>query len=298
MRTVNKLKVGIIGTGNIGSDLLIKVMRSPLLTCGIFTGRDKDSAGIARAKKLGVPTSHESIKAIIDDPKCCDIVCDATSAAVHVEHAAILKKLGHFTIDLTPSRVGTPCIPILNLRESLTSDNVNLITCGGQSVIPIAKAIMEVHPETEYIELVGSISSKSAGSGTRANVNEYLRTTKHALEKFSGVPRGKAILILNPVEPPMLMHNTVYAQIPHPNIPALRKKVLSVVKRIQAYVPGYRLSIGPVAQENRVTVVTEVVGANDFLPPYAGNLDIITCAAVKVAEAYAEKHIAGRRKKR
>ncbi|MDO8584860.1 MAG: acetaldehyde dehydrogenase (acetylating) [bacterium] len=298
MPNVNKLKVGIIGTGNIGSDLLMKVMRSPFLTCGMFTGRDKDSAGIARAKKLGVPTSHESIKAIIDDPACCDIVCDATSAAVHAEHAAILKKLGKFTIDLTPSRIGVPCIPILNLDEALEADNVSLITCGGQSVIPIARAIMEVHPETEYIELVGSIASKSAGPGTRANIEEYIRTTRSALEKFSGVPRGKVILILNPVEPPIHMHNTVYAQIPHPDIPALRKKIMAVVKRIQAYVPGYRLSVGPIARQDRVTVVTEVVGAEDFLPAYAGNLDIITCAAVKVAEAYAEKHVAGRRKKR
>lgn len=294
MPRVKKLRVGIIGTGNIGSDLLMKVMRSPLLTCGIFTGRDKDSAGIARAKKMGIPTSHESIKAIIDDPRCCDVVCDATSAAVHIEHAAILKKLGHFTIDLTPSRIGVPCIPILNLREALKAENVSLITCGGQGAIPIAKAIMEVHPETKYIELVGSIASKSAGPGTRANINEYIRATRDALETFSGVPRGKAILILNPVEPPMHMHNTVYAQIPHPDIPALRKKIMTVVKRIQAYVPGYRLSVGPIAQEDHVTVTTEVVGANDFLPPYAGNLDIITCAAVKVAEAYAEqKH--GRR---
>lgn len=289
MPSVNKLKVGIIGTGNIGSDLLMKVMRSPLLTCGMFTGRDKDSAGIARAKKLGIPTSHESIKAIIDNPASCDVVCDATSAAVHVEHAAILKKLGKFTIDLTPSRIGVPCIPILNLREALNADNVSLITCGGQSVIPIARAIMEVHPNTSYIELVGSISSKSAGPGTRANINEYLRTTRAALETFSGVPRGKTILILNPVEPPMHMHNAVYAQIPHPDIPALRKKIMAVVKRIQAYVPGYRLSVGPIAQEDRVTVTIEVVGVNDFLPPYAGNLDIITCAAVKVAEAYAEQ---------
>lgn len=298
MRGVNKLKVGIIGTGNIGSDLLMKVMRSPLLTCGIFTGRDKDSAGIARAKKMGIPTSHESIKAIIDDPGCCDVVCDATSAAVHVEHAAILKKLGHFTIDLTPSRIGVPCIPILNLREALMAENVSLITCGGQSVIPIARAIMEVHPDTSYIELVGSIASKSAGPGTRANIEEYIRTTRAALEKFSGVPRGKAILILNPVEPPMLMHNTLYAQIPHPNITAIRKKVRAAVERIREYVPGYRLAIEPIVRQDHVVLMVEVVGAGDFLPAYAGNLDIITCAAVKVAEAYAEKHLTARRKKR
>ncbi len=288
MPNVNKLRVGIIGTGNIGSDLLMKVMRSPLLTCGMFTGRDKDSAGIARAKKLGVPTSYESIKAIIDNPTCCDIVCDATSAAVHAEHAAILKKLGKFTIDLTPSRIGALCIPVLNLKEALKTDNVNLVTCGGQSLIPIARAVMKTHPETQYIEMVGSVASKSAGPGTRANIEEYIQTTTAALKKFSGVPEAKAILILNPVEPPMLMHNTLYALIPHPNMEQLRANIVAVVKRIQTYVPGYRLALGPVVQNNNVVIMIEVVGAGDFLPTYAGNLDIMTCAAVKVAEGCAE----------
>ncbi|MBI2075253.1 MAG: acetaldehyde dehydrogenase (acetylating) [Candidatus Harrisonbacteria bacterium] len=288
MPNVNKLRVGIIGTGNIGSDLLMKVMRSPLLTCGIFTGRDKDSAGIARAKKLGVPTSYDSIKAIIDDPTSCDIVCDATSAAVHVEHAAILKKLGKFTIDLTPSCIGVPCIPVINLKECLGTDNVNLVTCGGQGLIPIARAVMEVHPETEYIEMVGAISSKSAGPGTRANIEEYIQTTTAALKKFSGVPEAKAILILNPAEPPILMHNTLYAIIPHPDIAALRAKIKTVAKRIQAYVPGYRLAVEPTMHKDKMVLMIEVVGVGDFLPTYAGNLDIMTCAAVNVAEGYAK----------
>lgn len=288
---MKKVKVGIIGTGNIGSDLLHKVLRSEVLECGIFTGRNKDSEGIRRAKELGVPTSFESLKPIIENPDCCEIVFDTTSAAYHLEHAVILKNLGKFTIDLTPSRIGMMCVPAINLAEALEAENVNLITCGGQTLIPIAKAIMEVHPETKYIEVVGSIASKSAGSGTRANMEEYIQTTTDALKKFSGVPQAKAILILNPVEPPILMHNTLYALIPEPNIEALTKKLNEVVAAIQQYVPGYRLAIGPVAEKGKITITIEVVGRGDFLPAYAGNLDIITCAAIRVAEEYAKKKV-------
>ncbi len=288
---MQKVKVGIIGTGNIGSDLLYKVSRSEVLECGIFTGRNKDSEGIARAKAMGVPTSFYSLDAIINNPDCCDIVFDTTSAAYHLEHAPILKKLGKFTIDLTPSRVGMMCVPAINLDEALEADNVNLITCGGQTLIPIAKAVMDVHPETKYIEVVGSIASKSAGSGTRANIEEYIGTTSDALKKFSGVPEAKAILILNPAEPPILMHNTLYALIPEPNIEALTKKINEVVAAIQQYVPGYRLAMSPVVEKGKVTITIEVVGRGDFLPAYAGNLDIITCAAIRVAEEYARKKV-------
>lgn len=286
---MQKVKVGIIGTGNIGSDLLYKVCRSEVLECGIFTGRNKDSEGIRRAKDLGVPTSFASLQAIIDNPDCCEIVFDTTSAAYHAEHAPILKNLGKFTIDLTPSRIGLMCVPAINLAQALAAPNVNLVTCGGQTLIPIAKAVMEVHPETKYIEVVGSIASKSAGSGTRANIEEYIQTTTNALKEFSGVPEAKAILILNPAEPPILMHNTLYALIPEPNIEALTKKINEVVAAIQQYVPGYRLAIGPIAEKGKVTITIEVVGRGDFLPAYAGNLDIITCAAVRFAEEYARK---------
>jgi acetaldehyde dehydrogenase len=283
-----KLRVGIIGTGNIGSDLLFKVLRSPLLTCGLFTGRNKDSEGIARARALGIPTSFDSIKAIVDHPERIDIAIDTTTAASHVEHAAILKKLHTFVIDLTPSRLGYLCVPAINLDTALTKENVNLVTCGGQTLIPIAKAIMDVHPDTAYIEMVGSIASKSAGPGTRANIEEYILTTTSALKEFSGVPRAKAILILNPAEPPILMHNTLYAEIPNPNIEALQERIAAVARDIQSYVPGYRVAIGPMIERGRVVVMVEVVGRGDFLPAYAGNLDIITCAAVRVAEAYAQ----------
>lgn len=288
---IQKVKVGIIGTGNIGSDLLYKISRSEVLECGIFTGRNKDSEGIARAKSLGVPTSFDSIKAIIDQPDICDIVFDTTTAAYHAEHAAILKKLGKFTIDLTPSRIGTMCVPAINLDKVLDADNVNLVTCGGQALIPLAKAVMEAHPETTYIEAVGSIASKSAGSGTRANVEEYIQTTTSALKLFSGVPQAKAILILNPAEPPILMHNTLYALIENPNPELLLEKINKAVSIIKEYVPGYRLAKEPIIEKGKVAIMVEVLGKGDFLPAFSGNLDIITCAAVRVAEEYARKKI-------
>lgn len=288
---MRKLKVAIIGTGNIGSDLLFKVLRSPVLACGLFTGRNKDSEGIKRAAAIGIPTSFDSIQAIVDNPDCCDIVFDTTTAIFHAEHAVILKKLHKFVIDLTPSRIGLMCVPVINLSEALKVDNVNLVTCGGQTLIPIAKAVMEVHPETSYIEVVGCISSKSAGPGTRANIEEYILTTSKAIKLFSGVPEAKAILILNPAEPPILMHNTLYAQIKEPNIELLNETIQAMASQIQQYVQGYRVALGPIAEKGVVTIMIEVVGRGDFLPTYAGNLDIITCAAVRVAEAYAHQKL-------
>lgn len=290
-KIMQKTNVGIIGTGNIGSDLLYKVCSSKILNCKIFTGRNKDSEGIRRAQALGIPTSFDSIQAIIDQPESCDVVFDATSAAYHNQHASILKDLGKFIIDLTPSRIGMMCVPAINLDEAIEGWNVNLITCGGQALIPIAKAVMDIHPETKYIEVVGSVASKSAGAGTRENIEEYIQTTTHALREFSGVPVAKAILILNPAEPPILMHNTLYALIEEPNSDALIRRVTEAVVSIQEYVPGYRLSMDLIIEKGRVTITIEVVGRGDFLPAYAGNLDIITCAAVRVAEAYAYKKI-------
>ncbi len=288
---MSKVHVAIIGTGNIGSDLLRKVERSPFLRCGLFTGRNQDSEGIRQAKRMDVTVSYESIEAIEKNPDCCEIVFDTTSAESHKRHAEILKRLGKFTIDLTPSRIGTLCVPSINSDVVLASDNINMVTCGGQSLIPVAKAIMETHPDTTYIEVVGSIASKSAGPGTRANVDEYITTTSRAIEVFSGVPRAKAVLILNPAEPPILMHNTLYADIPNPDLTALRKKIAETEKMIQAYVPGYRVAAGPIIEKGKVMVMIEVVGQGDYLPTYAGNLDIITCAAVRAAEEYAVKKL-------
>lgn len=289
--TDRKIKVAIIGTGNIGSDLLFKVRKSKLLVCAMFAGRNADSEGIKRARELGVPTSIESIDAIVKQPEDIDIVFDATSAQNHVLHAPILKQLRKFVIDLTPSRVGKMCVPVVNINEVLSADNVNLVTCGGQACIPLAKVIMETHPNTSYIEIAGSISSKSAGAGTRANIEEYMQTTTSALEEFSGVPKAKALLVFNPAEPPVLMHNTVYASIPEPDLALLTDKITAMVERIKEYIPGYKLTLGPIEHHGRVVIMTQVVGSGDFLPPYAGNLDIITCAAIKVAEEYALRKI-------
>lgn len=286
---MQKIKVGIIGTGNIGTDILMKLKRSDVLECGMFTGRNPDSEGIRIANKMGVKTSFESIQAIIDDPMCCDIVFDATSASVHRYHAPILKQLGKFTLDLTPARVGRMCVPVLNLETCLDEDNVNLITCGGQATVPIAYAINEVHADTKYIEIAASISSESAGPGTRNNIDEFTQTTRDALKEFTQVEKSKAIIILNSANPPVNMRNTVYALIDQPDMDAIRKSVNKMVSNIQRYVPGYRLLYEPVYESGRVTTAIEVVGLGDYLPKYSGNLDIITCAAIEIAEAYAKK---------
>lgn len=289
MSVKNKIKIAIIGTGNIGSDLLQKIQKSAVLECGLFTGRHLESEGIKRAQELGVSTSADSIAAIERDPDCCEIVFDATSAQNHLIHAPILQKLGKFVIDLTPSRIGKMCIPVLNVDRALAVNNINLVTCGGQACIPLAKVIMEVHPDTTYIEIVGSIASKSAGSGTRANIEEYMLTTKKALEEFSGVPKAKAILVFNPAEPPVLMHNTIYASIPNPNIELLKEKIEKMAGLIKSYVPGYKVTYGPIVDQGRLAITVQVLGSGDFLPSYAGNLDIITCAAIRVAEDYAKQ---------
>lgn len=286
-----KVKVAIIGTGNIGTDLLYKIQRSKLLECGLFAGRNAESDGIRIAESMGVKTSFDSIRAIEDDPDCCEIVFDATSAKGHIVNAPILKRLGKFTIDLTPSQIGKMCVPVVNIEECLKEDNVNLITCGGQATVPIIHAIMQVHPETQYIEVVASISSKSAGPGTRANVDEFTQTTREAITEFSKVPKAKAIIILNPAEPPILMHNTIYAKIDNPKIEELKKAIHEMEKRIQEYVPGYSISLEPVEQKGRVATMIQVVGLGDYLPKYSGNLDIITCAAIKVAEEYAKEKL-------
>ena len=288
-----KVKVGIIGTGNIGTDILLKLERSELLECGMFSGRNPDSKGIKIAREMGIPTSLNSIKAIEENPNCCDIVFDATSAMVHKLNAPILKKLKKFTIDMTPSNVGKMCVPVLNLDACLNEDNVNLITCGGQATTPIAQAITKIHPETKYIEIVATIASKSAGAGTRNNIDEFTQTTKDALSEFTGINNTKAIIILNPAEPPISMHNTIYAEIENPDMVAIRKSVYKMEQEIRKYIPGYRIVMEPTFENGRVTTTLQVIGLGDYLPKYAGNLDIITCAAIEIAEKYAKKRILG-----
>lgn len=286
-----KVKVGIIGTGNIGSDLLVKVMRSEYLECAIFTGKNPDSPNIKRAKLMGIPTSYESIKAIEENSQCCDIVFDATSAQAHIEHAKILKKLKKFTIDLTPSKIGKMCVPLLNMDACLKEENINMISCGAQATIPIIYAIKKVHPKAQYIEIVSSMASKSAGIGTRDNIDEYTQATSDSIKELTGIPQAKAIIILNPAEPPIFMHNTVYAKVENPEMDLLKREIKSTVEKVKQYVPGYKVTLYPVYESDRLTTMSEVLGLGDFLPVYAGNLDIMNCAAIAVAEEYARRKL-------
>ena len=287
---MKKVKVGIIGTGNIGSDLLMKVLRSDVLECGIFAGHSPDSKGIARAKTLGVPVTYDSIRYIEAHPDCCRIVFDATSAKVHAQNAPILKRLGKYAIDLTPAHIGPFCVPQVNLDAAMEQENVNCVTCGGQATVPLARAISSV-ADVRYLEVVATIASKSAGIGTRNNIDEFTQTTKEALLELGGVQKAKAIIILNPAEPPVTMHNTVYALIDNPDMAAITKAVKETEQALQKYVPGYKVVLGPVYENGRVTTSIEVTGSGDYLPAYAGNLDIITCAALEIAENYARRKL-------
>lgn len=284
-----KTKIGIIGTGNIGTDLLMKVLHSDVLECGIFAGRNLDSRGMIHARELGVPVTDESIQYIIDNPECCDIVFDATSAEVHRLNAPILKSLNKFAIDLTPAHVGKFCIPVLNGDVAIDEKNVNLITCGGQATVPIAHTIIDAKQDVKYFEIVATIASKSAGIGTRNNIDEFTQTTKEALISFTGVEHAKAIIVLNPAEPPITMHNTLYATIDKPDMDLISDKVNQMVNKIRTYIPGYRLLTGPVYENGRVCITISVMGSGDYLPRYAGNLDIITCAAIAIAEKKARR---------
>jgi acetaldehyde dehydrogenase len=286
-----KVKVGIIGTGNIGCDLLIKVLKSQVLECGIFAGHNPDSKGIRMAQNFGVPTTFESIKFIEEHPDCCEIVFDATSAKVHIYHAPILKNLSKFVVDLTPAHIGALCVPVINLEDAIKQNNVNLITCGGQATIPIVCALAEIHRDIKYLEIVATIASRSAGIGTRNNIDEFTQVTKDALAEFTGVEKTKAIIVLNPADPPVVMHNTVYALIDKPDLKKIAEKLCDVEKKVKEYVPGYKILLGPIYENGRLTIIVQVLGSGDYLPPYAGNLDIITCAAIRVAESYAMNKI-------
>lgn len=288
---MKKLKVAILGSGNIGTDLLIKILRSSHLECAIFIGRNLFSPGMVKAQALGVTVSTEGIHYIEKNPDCCGIVFDATSAAAHLEHAPILKKLGKFVIDLTPAKIGAICVPVINIKNCLDQKNVNMVTCGGQASAPIAHALAQTQKDIEYIEVISSIASRSAGPATRLNLDEYIHTTEQAIQKFSGAKHTKAILNLNPAQPCINMQTTVLAKIKNPDIDALSHSVKNIVKQVQQYVPGYEMIVSPVLENGRVATMVRVKGLGDYLPEYAGNLDIINCAALIVAEQYAEKNL-------
>lgn len=286
---MKKAKVGIIGTGNIGCDLLVKIQRSSFLECTLFMGRDLNSKGMQFGNKLGVKITDKSINALIENPDLCDIVFDATTAASHKVHAEILAKLGKYAIDLTPSLVGKMCIPSINGEECLKEKNINMITCGGQATVPMAHVISNIHPEIEYFEIVASIASKSAGAGTRDNIDEFTQTTKDALIKFTNSNKAKAMIIVNPAEPPILMNNTIYAKLENPKTDELTQKIKEMESILKSYVPGYSVKLGPIHKNGVLTLMIQVIGLGDYLPEYSGNLDIITCAAVEMAELYAKR---------
>lgn len=287
---MKKLKVGIIGSGNIGTDLMKKVMRSELLHMSVVIGIDPDSDGLKKAKYAGVHTISNGIEGFLEHPELADVLFDATSAKAHVKHVELLKPLGKKIIDLTPAAIGPFVVPTVNLERHLDESVVNMITCGGQATIPVIHAIQQVQ-NVEYAEIVATIASKSAGPGTRANIDEFTQTTARAIEEVGGAKKGKAIIILNPAEPPMLMRDTVSCLLEEDvNDPDQMKTAIEqIVKDVNSYVPGYRLKIDPLIEGREVKVFLEVEGLGDYLPVYAGNLDIMTAAALKVGEIMAQQ---------
>jgi acetaldehyde dehydrogenase (acetylating) len=284
-----KVKVAILGSGNIGTDLMMKLRRSPVLELTAVIGIDPESDGLQRARELGYTAIASGLGGFLERPELADILFDATSAKAHIRHAKALKQAGKTAVDLTPAAVGPFVVPTVNMDAHLDEPNVNLITCGGQATIPIVHAVNRVAP-VEYAEIVATIASRSAGPGTRANIDEFTQTTARGLELIGGAKRGKAIIILNPAEPPILMRDTVYALVDPERMDrhAITRSIYQTVESIQSYVPGYRLRSEPLFDGNKVTVFLEVEGAGDYLPTYAGNLDIMTAAAVKVAEEIAK----------
>ena len=290
--TVNpKMRVAILGSGNIGTDLLIKVMRSEVLECTLFVGRNMRSDGMQKANQLGAPISYQGIDGIVQQADNIDLVFDATSAAAHMQHWPVLEKLGITVIDMTPAKLGELCVPAINTEQIIDSRtrNINMITCGGQASVPIANAIAAVHEEIDYIEVASSIASRSAGPATRANLDEYIETTELALIKFSRARQAKAILILNPAHPPIDMQTTIYAKIKNPDLAAIQASVEEMMQRIKQYVPGYQLIVPPTLEGDKVMTTVKVLGNGDYLPRYAGNLDIINCAAIGIAERLAQQ---------
>ncbi len=286
---MKKIRCALIGPGNIGTDLLYKLRRSPWLEPVWMVGIDPSSEGLQRAAELGLKTTAEGVNGllphVVEDG--IQIAFDATSAYVHAENSRKLNALGVLMIDLTPAAIGPFCVPPVNLSRQL-GQNVNMVTCGGQATIPMVAAISRVQP-VEYAEIVATTSSRSVGPGTRANIDEFTRTTASAVEQVGGAKRGKAIIVINPAEPPMIMRDTVHCLTEaEPDRDAITASIHAMIAEVQKYVPGYRLVNGPVFDGNRVSVFLEVEGLGDYLPKYAGNLDIMTAAAARTAELYAQ----------
>lgn len=295
---MKKIKCALIGSGNIGTDLIYKVQRSEVLEPVWMVGIDPESEGLARARDMGLKTTAEGIDGllphVLEDE--IQIAFDATSAYVHAENSRKLNELGVMMIDLTPAAIGPLCVPPVNLKEHAdkVEMNVNMISCAGQATIPIVNAVSRVQ-SVEYAEIVASLSSKSIGPGTRTNLDEFTFTTSNAIEVVGGAKKGKALAIINPAEPPMIMRNTIYCLTEgEPDKTKIIQSVLDMIKEVQRYVPGYKLVNGPDFDGNKVSVFMEVEGLGDYLPKYAGNLDIMTAAGTRTAEMFAEEILAGK----
>ena len=288
----DKLPCVVLGSGNIGTDLMYKLERSPVLELSAVVGIDPASDGLARARAAGVQTSAGGVDWIVAHPDRCALVFEATSAGAHRANAPLLAAAGLQCIDLTPAKLGPGVVPTVNLDEHGEAPDVNMITCGGQATIPMVAAVARVTP-VPYAEIVATIASASAGPGTRQSIDEFTRTTARGLEEIGGAERGKAIIVLNPADPPVMMRDTVFCAIaPDADHDAIAASVLAMRDEVAAYVPGYRLTGEPVFDKDRVAIFVEVEGAGDYLPSYSGNLDIMTAAAVRVGERLAASRLA------
>jgi acetaldehyde/propanal dehydrogenase len=286
-----KVNCAVIGSGNIGTDLIYKLQRSPFLNPVWMVGIEAASEGLARAGSLGLKTTSDGVDGLLPHIRQDNIriAFDATSAYVHAENSRKLNELGVFVIDLTPAAIGPLCVPPVNLSDISMTMNVNMISCAGQATIPIVSAVSRIQP-VDYAEIVASLASLSIGPGTRANLDEFTYTTSDAICSVGGARRGKALAIINPADPPMIMRNTIYCLTDDaPDQERIAESVLSMVAEVQKYVPGYKLVNGPVFDGHKIAVFMEVAGLGDYLPRYAGNLDIMTAAACRTAEMYAEK---------
>lgn len=294
---MSKIKCAIIGPGNIGTDLLYKLLRSDVLEPVWMVGVDPTSAGLTRARELGLKTTEVGVDGLLPHVLAdgVQIAFDATSAYVHAENSRKLNALGVFVVDLTPAAIGPYCVPPVNLAALADSGvmNVNMVTCAGQATIPMVNAVSRVQP-VEYSEIVATVASKSIGPGTRKNIDEFTRTTAGAVAKVGGAQKGKALVVVNPAEPPLMMRDTIYCEtVEIPDQEAITRSVRAMISDVQQYVPGYRLKNGPTFEGRKVSIFLEVEGLGDFLPKYAGNLDIMTAAAARTAELFARKIIDG-----
>lgn len=295
---MKKIRCALIGSGNIGTDLIYKIQRSEVLEPVWMVGIDPESEGLARARAMGLKTTAEGVDGLLPHvlEDNIQIAFDATSAYVHAENSRKLNALGVLMIDLTPAAIGPLCVPPVNLREHAAKleMNVNMISCAGQATIPIVHAVSRIQ-SVGYAEIVASLASKSIGPGTRANLDEFTYTTSNALVKVGGARKGKALAIINPAEPPMIMRNTISCLTDdEPDQERISASILEMIGEVQKYVPGYRLVNGPLFDGNKVAVFMEVAGLGDYLPTYAGNLDIMTAAATRTAEMFAEEILAGK----